>query len=223
MVLSKKADEKSPLPSADRLSVSFIMGERDGSSVGTSSVRMDSPVQNYPPNQQPNYLDIGKLYNFRESQARIASILYILLQFPVHHILWFHWQRCINYFSSLNHRFMTFRMSCHIFWTAIFILLCCVFIFDDRDYEYIVDDEDEDEYSISAQSILQHRRSGGGRSAGKLRSFRRGRRPSSPFPGDEFSSSGPRRTSRGYSVATISSAELKRYLFLFYSRFIQSS
>lgn len=61
----QQADEKSPLPSADRLSVSFIMGERDGSSVGTSSVRMDSPVGGHHNNQhfsnhQPHYLDIGK-------------------------------------------------------------------------------------------------------------------------------------------------------------------
>ena len=58
-----QADEKSPLPSADRLSVSFIMGERDGSSLGTSSVRMDSPVGggHVSNHQQQHYLDIGIL------------------------------------------------------------------------------------------------------------------------------------------------------------------
>ena len=71
------------------------------------------------------------------------------------------------------------------------------------------DDDDDEEYSISAQSILQQQRRRSGGKGRPGRSGRRGgRRPSSPFPGDELSASGGRRrTSRGYSVATISSAE----------------
>ncbi|XP_046454543.1 transmembrane channel-like protein [Daphnia pulex] len=141
--LNPQADEKSPLPSADRLSVSFIMGERaDASSVGSG--RMDSPL------------------------------------------------------SAIHHHHLSNNQPQH--------------------YLDIDDEYDDDEYSIAASSILQQqqrRRSGpgggGGRSSlnRRTRSFRRGgRRPSSPFPGDELSMGGRRRTSRGFSVATISSAEI---------------
>lgn len=60
----KAEDNRSPLPSVDRLSVSFVMGE--SASAGTSSVRADSPVERHPPaaappsKHQPHYLDIGR-------------------------------------------------------------------------------------------------------------------------------------------------------------------
>ena len=157
------------MPSADRLSVSFIMGERaDVSSVGSG--RMDSPLSAIhhhhlsSTNNQPHYLDIGNNTNKIIINPDVLS------------------------YNSEND----------------------LKIFTDDDYY------DDDEYSIAASSILQQqRRSGGGITAGggrsslnrKSRSFRRGRRPSSPFPGDELSMGGRRRTSRGFSVATISSAE----------------